>query len=437
MIAKRVTKKRPAGFKSLAAYVVGARDGGRGSPVDWNLGGYVLDDAHAGEKVAWAHATNCHSDDLGIAVAEIMATQDRNRTARTDKSYHLVVSFPVGERPTREQMIDIERELCASIGMGEHQRVAAVHQNTDNWHMHVAINRVHPTTLRAIEPHRDYFKLQEACIELEIKHGLTVEPHTPSPDKVHAKANDMEAHTGRMSFARWVAEHAAAPLTARAAEAKTWADLHMAMADYGLVIKPRGAGLIVSNADGKVRMKASDISRDLSFKALTDRLGAYEAPAQPMGKPSMQYTGMPRGADASLWERYQAERQRAEEARSAALETLRVSHLKYGRELIAWHKQRYLNLKAQTLSRANRLSSLRTLDTSRKADHAKRRALEIEQRNAVKAKHVLPTWDGFLARSAGVGDRIAQAVLERRVDAQIRADVSAGRSERESQGGRC
>ena len=299
--------------------MIGARDGGRGSPVDWKLGHYILDDAHGGEKVAWAHATNCQSDDLGTAVTEIIATQERNRTSQIDKSYHLVVSFPVGERPTREQMEDIERELCDAIGFGEHQRVAAVHQNTDNWHMHIAINRVHPTTLRAIEPHRDHFKLQEACAELEIKHGLTVTRHTPSPERAHAKAAELEAHTGRMSFARWVAEHAAVPLKARSAEAKTWADLHAAMADYGLVIKPRGAGLIVSNADGTVRMKASAIDRALSFKALTDRFGAYEPPGTPAREPIMQYTGMPRGADPSLWERYRREREQAEAARSAWL----------------------------------------------------------------------------------------------------------------------
>jgi len=415
--------------------VIGARDGGRGSPVDWKLGHYILDDAHGGEKVAWAHATNCQSDDLGTAVTEIIATQERNRTSQIDKSYHLVVSFPVGERPTREQMEDIERELCDAIGFGEHQRVAAVHQNTDNWHMHIAINRVHPTTLRAIEPHRDHFKLQEACAELEIKHGLTVTPHTPSPERANAKAAELEAHTGRMSFARWVAEHAAVPLKARSAEAKTWADLHAAMADYGLVIKPRGAGLIVSNADGTVRMKASAIDRALSFKALTDRFGAYEPPGTPAREPIMQYTGMPRGADPSLWERYRREREQAEAARSAALASLRAAHLKYGEDLTAWYRQRYANARAQHLSRADRLSTRRTLDASRKADHAKRKAREIEDRKVLKAKHAVPTWEGFLARSAGVGDRIAQAALERRVDARIRTDAAERAPERD--GGRC
>jgi len=48
----------------------------------------------------------------------------------------------------------------AALGFGEHQRVSAVHQNTDHWHLHVAINKVHPTTLRNVTPIRDHYRLQ-------------------------------------------------------------------------------------------------------------------------------------------------------------------------------------------------------------------------------------------------------------------------------------
>jgi hypothetical protein len=435
MIVKRIQKKRQAGFKSLAAYVINAKDGGRGDPVDWKLGQYVLDDPHAGEKVAWAHATNCHADDLGIAVKEIMATQALNKTARTDLNYHLVVSFPAGERPTREQLENIEQELCDAIGMGDHQRIAAVHQNTDNWHMHVAINRVHPQTLRAIEPHQDYPKMQAACIELEIKHDLTRDNHGRAAERsLRGKAADMEAHSGRISFARWMAENAAAPIIARSAAARSWSDLHAAMADYGLVIKPRGAGLIIS-ADDRVRIKASAIDRSLSIKALTDRFGPYEPPAPELSErePIMRYTAMPRGASPGLWEKYQQERQQAQEAKAAAAAALRAAHLRYTHQLNAWYRQRYANAKAAHLNRGDRISTKRTLDSSRVADHARRRAREAEDRQAIKDRHAIPTWEGFLAREAGRGDRLAQVTLESRADALIRteAERTGGRGGRD------
>ena len=141
-------------------------------PASWTrLNAYILDTEHLGDKVAWARVTNCHTDDPGWAVKEILAIQARNTRSRSDKSYHLVVSFPEGEKPTREQIDDIEDRLCAALGFDEHQRVSAVHQNTDNWHFHVAINKVHPRTFRNVEPFRDHYRLQEACAELEIGTG--------------------------------------------------------------------------------------------------------------------------------------------------------------------------------------------------------------------------------------------------------------------------
>ena len=163
-------------------------------PASWSrLEAYVLDAAHHGEKVAWARVSNCRSEDPGWAVKEILATQARNTRSRSDKSYHLVVSFPEGEKPTREQIEDIEDRLCAAIGFAEHQRVSAVHQNTDNWHLHIAINKVHPVTFRNLEPFRDHFRLQEACAELEIKHGLTRDNHTLEKGRRRAGEGEQDA----------------------------------------------------------------------------------------------------------------------------------------------------------------------------------------------------------------------------------------------------
>ena len=153
MIAKRIKKTQGHNsFKRLAGYVVNAKNGGRGDPADWKLAEYILDNEHEGEKVAYVRVTGCAATDPGMATKEILATQARNKRSNGDKSYHLVVSFPQGERPTREQMEAIEDAMVKAIGLQDHQRISATHQNTDNWHLHVAINRVHPKTLRCIEP---------------------------------------------------------------------------------------------------------------------------------------------------------------------------------------------------------------------------------------------------------------------------------------------
>ncbi|WP_235731728.1 relaxase/mobilization nuclease domain-containing protein [Fundidesulfovibrio putealis] len=43
--------------------------------------------------------------------------------------------------------IAIEEEFAKTIGLSEHQRHCGVHKNTNNLHMHVAYNMIHPERL--------------------------------------------------------------------------------------------------------------------------------------------------------------------------------------------------------------------------------------------------------------------------------------------------
>ena len=71
-----------------------------------------------------------------------MHLQNLNTRARGDKTYHLVVSFPPGERPSPDQLHVIEGELIGAIGLGEHQRMSAVHTDTEHLRIHIALNKV-------------------------------------------------------------------------------------------------------------------------------------------------------------------------------------------------------------------------------------------------------------------------------------------------------
>lgn len=50
------------------------------------------------------------------------------------------------ESPRPEQIYDSVRHTLKSLGLADHQYVSAVHTDTDNLHVHVAVNRVHPET---------------------------------------------------------------------------------------------------------------------------------------------------------------------------------------------------------------------------------------------------------------------------------------------------
>lgn len=425
MIAKRIpTPKGGSGYQRLSGYVLNVQPEHREAtdPASWTrLGGYILDTTHAGEKVAWARAVNCGHDDPGWAVKHILSTQAQNTRARSDKSYHLVVSFPEGERPSRRQIEDIEDRLSAALGFGDHQRVSAVHQNTDHWHLHVAINKVHPTTLCNVTPVRDHYRLQAACAELEIKHGLTQEPHTVGPEQGRARtardrAAQFEARHGGQSFLAWIQEQAGPALLAARDGGQGWPAVHRVAATFDLEVKLRGAGLVVSHrSDGRLHVKASDVDRGLSLKAMTDRLGPFEAPgrqADAAEPPQTRYRRPVPSGD--LYDAFKREREAALRERDAAVARLTARHRAYARELAAWYRQRMSQERAQPLKGALRREAFRHIAAQREQDRASRIARERDERRQVRTAHPIPTWQGTLEVEAANGNEAALAALRSR-----------------------
>lgn len=431
MIAKHIASRRGgSGFEGLARYVVNARAGVE--PASWErLGAYILDANGRGEKVAWGRVTNCTVDDPGWAVKEILATQRRNTRSGADRNYHLVVSFPEGERPSREQVENIEDRLVAAIGFGAHQRVSAVHQNTDNWHLHIAINKVHPTTFRNVTPIRDHYRLQAACAELERAHGLSQEPHTVEPQqtrerKARGRAADFEVQHGGQSFLAWTQEHAAAALLAARDSGKGWQAVHQVAAAFDLDVKLRGAGMVIGHrGDGRLHVKASDVDRGLSLKAMTDKLGAFEPAAgqEAEARPEKRYE-RPTGSG-ELYEAFKRERAAALQARETAALRLREEHARYARELAGWYRERMRREHAQRLRGAIRREGFQHLAGERERDRVARIEREREERRQVRAANPIPNWQGYLEAAAASGNEAALEALRsrRRRARQIGAEV--------------
>jgi hypothetical protein len=457
VIAKRIQRKRQKtqaqSDKGLFAYVGDEANKGRGDPTTWRLSDYTVDKNGVGEKVESVRITNCESSEYGWAVKEILATQARNTRSKTDKSYHLVISFPDGEKPTPEQLIDIENEAVKAIGLQDHQRISAVHINTDHYHLHVAINKVHPKTLRNVEPWYDHYRLQEVCIVLEKRHGLTVVNHAELPDRVPGKIADLEAQAGIKSFATWAKETAAEAIIEAARDGKSWADMHAALAQFNIAIRPRGAGLvIVHRQDERWRVKASDVARELAFKVLTDKWGPFEPAAgreteTPAGlsaglagavqagpdsggrsatapaPPTPRRTGHSYAPDPlyqapgvkSLWERYQAERAALLAEREVAVGQLRAGHVRHGEEVAAYFKARFEAAKSAQMSRADRMDAYKHIRDRRRKSYAERVERERAERSAVRKQHSLITWHTFLERESALGDVQALKALRSRM----------------------
>ena len=86
---------------------------------------------------------------------------------------HWILSWQENEQPTREQVDEAVSLFLRGMGLAEHQTIYALHKNTGNYHLHIAVNRTHPYTQKIIQPHRG-FDINEAhkfIAEIEDRQG--------------------------------------------------------------------------------------------------------------------------------------------------------------------------------------------------------------------------------------------------------------------------
>lgn len=536
MIAKRIARRKDStsSFARLGKYVVDAR--GQEDPLTWKrTADYILDEKNEGQKVGGVRITNCAANDPADATMEVLATQAQNTRSKSDKNYHLVVSFPKGEKPVLETLHAIEDRLCAAIGLADHQRLSAIHTDTDHLHIHVAINKVHPTTRKNVEPYYDKARLMEECAAIERDYGLqrtnhglpeqeqarkrkttkeksherpqrpdrhtaavlrqsyaaalaeqptaktldgvrtlsSVElvrfPQGPESvlqgdarhdvehgraagdhalrrpgggavgagsedgragDAVSGKAGDMEAHAGQASLLGWIKREVKPAIEG----AKDWQGLHSALAEHGLEIRPRGAGLVVATTDGKIGVKASDVDRRLAMAALTKKFGPFEPPAPGVRdlRAAKTYRPAPKHPHKNaptLFAEYQRAKVAAQEARNAARATIREKHAVYAQELASYHQKKRGAIQRSRMPGQARKAAYAALAAERTNDWQQRKALEAAQRAEIATLHPAPVWQDWLAQRAGRGDIEALDVLrsqERKKQRFKEAWLSAG-----------
>ncbi|WP_017172171.1 TraI/MobA(P) family conjugative relaxase [Xanthomonas phaseoli] len=234
---------------------------------------YLNDPQEKQERVGRVTVTNCLQDNALDAALEVQATQALNTRSEADKTCHLLISFREGESPTPEVLEAIEARVCAALGYADHQRVSAVHHDTDNLHIHVAINKIHPTRHTIHTPYNDYKTLGEICEKLEREYGLEADNHTARKTAGENRAGDMERHAGVESLLGWIKRECADQIKS----AQSWAELHAVMQRNGLELRERGNGLVITDGAGQ-GVKASSIARELSKTKLEARFGAFESP---------------------------------------------------------------------------------------------------------------------------------------------------------------
>lgn len=234
---------------------------------------------------------------------------------------HWVMSWKEKEEPTKEQVIEAVEIFLHRMGLKGHQAIVAAHVNTSNFHVHIAVNRVHPLTEQVVQPHNG-FDIEEAhriVAEIEYRQGWTSEVRAryrvdenkrivrnrrPKEVRPRAEAEDFEQATGEKSAQRIAQERGHAIME----NAQSWAELHDKLAGVGLRFEKKCSGAIVWVGDTAV--KASSVDRAFSMKKLCARLGEFEAGNYPNTQERIAPEPVS-PVNREEWKTYQAEREKA------------------------------------------------------------------------------------------------------------------------------
>ena len=223
-------------------------------------------ETHAGQKVAM------------IALA-------RESTQSKMPVSHWVFSWPQGEIPSFaevEQLVDI---FLKEMGLEGHQAIFGLHGNTENIHLHVAINRMNSDTNLVVRTNNgfDIKQAHKALAVIEnaqgwqpednaryrIIDGKLVEQAKRKKLEPSQRAQSFEQHTGIKSAERIAQEEAHAIIQG----ATSWEDLHAKLAPLGMRYFKKGSGAIIE-VDG-VSVKASSVDRAFALGKMEKRLGKF------------------------------------------------------------------------------------------------------------------------------------------------------------------
>lgn len=131
--APKAAKGRAAHIRDLTAYIMAPH----------------LDDP--AEKVCYSGNRGMLSRSLAGHQAEMIALSMEAPRVRYPVA-HWIISWREGEHPTPANVEELVDEFLNAMDMVSHQAVYAVHHNTHNRHLHIALGRISPLTLQPVFP---------------------------------------------------------------------------------------------------------------------------------------------------------------------------------------------------------------------------------------------------------------------------------------------
>lgn len=287
MIAKKIQKNQSYAKSSaqdasdLCRYIINARSHMTDRPTQ----------TQEPEKVLCTGALNFAFESTDARISEMAGLAAQARSG--DPVSHYVLSWPSSEQPSETQLHEAARIFAREMGVANHQIIYGAHKNTDNIHLHLAINRVDPVTLKVVKINKGFDKLaahRAICVienvqgwqrEKNAVYSMTQDgPALNQREKgLSDAARAAEQRTGETSL-----ERRARALAPEIALATSWQDLHLRLAAHGISYEKRKGGAVIKFGNAGF-IKASLAGRECSLRNLEKRFNASFERAHIIAKP--------------------------------------------------------------------------------------------------------------------------------------------------------
>lgn len=231
---------------------------------------YLTDSQNNDLRVQDVHISNCQSNNVKDAVNEILITQLKNTRATKDKTLHIILSFrPEDQKKlTPEIRAEIEEQFCKDIGLGRHQRICVFHGDTDNPHIHLAINKIESGSNKIKEPYQLWNTMSKLCEALENKYELRIDNHISNKKQSENIIDDAERMSGQQTLCSYIRK------IKELNSAESWDSFIATCNNNNIKLKNCGKGFVFT--DGNITVKASTVDRQFSKFQLEKKFGSYD-----------------------------------------------------------------------------------------------------------------------------------------------------------------
>lgn len=254
----------------------------------YGLTNYILspESTNHKEKCVYSNSRGFDTEKVKSQQMEMLALADSNPRS-SDPISHYVFSWKEGEQPSGIQIEELVDIFLEEENLDGHQAIYGLHDDTENLHLHIAVNRIHPITEKAIEAGKgwDIEAGHKVAAKIAIKQGWGTEGNDlyavlengdvcrrkkEKSKKIAQEKIRIESKTGEKSAERIAIEQAAPILL----KSKSWRELHLNLEKEGFRFERKGSGAIIFV--GEIPIKASSIHRSASLGNLEKKLGPFE-----------------------------------------------------------------------------------------------------------------------------------------------------------------